>query len=119
MTPAARAAMADHEEPTVAGAPAGEAATERVGIVGAGKLGTALARAALAAGYEVAIASSGAADRIALTVDVLAPGTIASTVDEVVEFAVVMVLAVPAHRFRESPCPNNTPQRISSSCSSS
>jgi 8-hydroxy-5-deazaflavin:NADPH oxidoreductase len=103
MTPAAIAAMADHEEPTVAGAPAGEAATERVGIVGAGKLGTALARAALAAGYEVAIAGSGAADQIALTVDVLAPGAVPSTVDQVLEFADVIVLAVPAHRFRELP----------------
>ncbi len=86
-----------------ADAPAEAAAAERVGIVGAGKLGTALARAALAAGYEVAVASSGPAERIALSLDVLAPGAVASTVEEVVDFADVIVLAVPAHRFRQLP----------------
>ena len=103
MSRAATVATASHDEPTAAAEPFGAATTQRVGIVGAGKLGTALARAALGAGYEVAIASSGAADRIALTVDVLAPGAVASTVDEVLDFADVIVLAVPAHRFRELP----------------
>jgi predicted dinucleotide-binding enzyme len=63
----------------------------------------ALARAALAAGYEVAVAGSGPAERIELSVDVLAPGAIASTVERVVEFADVILLAVPTHRFRELP----------------
>ena len=79
------------------------ATTERVGIVGAGKLAMAVARAAVAAGYDVAVASSGLAERIALSVDVLAPGAVASTLGEVVDFADVIVLAVPAHRFRELP----------------
>ncbi len=63
----------------------------------------ALARAALASGYEVAMASSGPAERIALSVDVLAPGAVASTIEEVVDFADVIVLAVPTHRFRQLP----------------
>ena len=79
------------------------AATKRVGIVGAGKLGLTLARAAVAAGYEVAVASSGPSERIALSVDVLAPGAVASTVEGLVDSADVIVLAVPAHRFRELP----------------
>ena len=98
---------APHDKPSVgsaaAAAPTDLAATERVGIVGAGKLGMALARAALAAGYEVAVASSGSPERIALSADVLAPGAVASTVEDVVASADVIVLAVPAHRFRELP----------------
>ena len=75
----------------------------RLGIVGAGKLGTTLARAAIAAGYDVAISASGPADDIALTVDVLAPGAVAATTEEVVRHADIIVLAVPMHRFRELP----------------
>jgi predicted dinucleotide-binding enzyme len=75
----------------------------RLGIVGAGKLGTTIARAAVAAGYDVAVSGSGRADDIALTVDVLAPGARAVATEEVVGHADVIVLAVPAHRFRELP----------------
>jgi predicted dinucleotide-binding enzyme len=75
----------------------------RLGIVGAGKLGTTLARAAIAAGYDVAISGSGTADNIALTVDVLAAGAHAAITDEVVRHADIIVLAVPTHRFRELP----------------
>ena len=74
-----------------------------LGIVGAGKFGTTLARAAVAAGYDVAISGSGSADDIALTVDVLAPGATAATTEDVVRHADVIVLAVPTHRFRELP----------------
>ena len=75
----------------------------QLGIVGAGKFGTTLARAAIAAGYDVAISGSGPADDIALTVDVLATGAHAATTAEVVRHADIIVLAVPMHRFRELP----------------
>jgi predicted dinucleotide-binding enzyme len=80
-----------------------EATESRLGIVGAGKIGTAIARAAIAGGYDVAISGSGGADRIELIVEVLAPGAHAVTTDEVVRHADLIVLAVPMHRFRELP----------------
>jgi 8-hydroxy-5-deazaflavin:NADPH oxidoreductase len=75
----------------------------RLGIVGAGKFGTTLARAAVAAGYDVAISGSGPADDIALTIGVLAPGARAATTADVVRGSDIIVLAVPTHRFRELP----------------
>jgi predicted dinucleotide-binding enzyme len=78
------------------------AATDhRLGIVGAGKAGTAIARAAVAGGYDVAISGSGSAERIELIVEVLAPGARALSTDEVVTYADLIVLAIPIHRFRE------------------
>ena len=75
----------------------------RLGIVGAGKIGTAIARAAVAGGYDVAISGSGAVERIELIVEVLAPGAHAVTTDGVVRHGDMVVLAVPMHRFREFP----------------
>jgi predicted dinucleotide-binding enzyme len=80
-----------------------DGAEARLGIVGAGKIGTAIARAAVAGGYDVAISGSGAAERIELIVDVLAPGAHAVTTEDAVLFADLIVLAVPMHRFRELP----------------
>ena len=74
-----------------------------LGIVGAGKAGTTIARAAITAGYDVAMSGSGPAERIAVIVDVLAPGARAVSTDEVVRHADLIVLAVPMHRFRELP----------------
>jgi predicted dinucleotide-binding enzyme len=78
-----------------------EAAHRRLGIVGAGKAGTAIARAAVARGYDVGISGSGPAERIDLVVEVLAPGARTLSTDEVVRFADLVVLAIPMHRFRE------------------
>jgi hypothetical protein len=66
-------------------------------------MGMALARAGVAAGYEVAVAGSGPSDGIALTVEVLAPGATPATVAEAADFADLIVLALPTHRFRELP----------------
>lgn len=80
-----------------------EVRAEHLGIVGAGKLGTTVARAAIAAGYDVAMSGSGSSDDIALTVEVLAPGARAVTTEEVADYANIIILAVPTHRFRELP----------------
>jgi 8-hydroxy-5-deazaflavin:NADPH oxidoreductase len=73
----------------------------RLGIVGAGKAGTAIARAAVAGGYDVAISGSGPTERIELIVEVLAAGARALTTEEVVRHAGLIVLAIPLHRFPE------------------
>lgn len=74
-----------------------------LGILGAGKVGTVLARLALAADHRVLISASGAADRIALIVDVLAPGAEPRTTPEVIAEADLVILALPLSRVRDLP----------------
>lgn len=74
-----------------------------IGIIGAGKLGITLARIARHYGFQVNIAGSGDASKIALTAQVLAPGTKPMSSKDVAKHSDVIVLALPLGKFRTLP----------------
>ena len=75
----------------------------RIGILGAGKLGTVLGQLATKAGYHVYIAGSGDTEKIALTTDILVPGAIASTSKDTASLADIIILALPLSRYKDLP----------------
>ena len=75
--------------------------TDSVGIIGAGRLGQAMARTALRAGRSVVIANSRGPESLASVVSALGDGVSAGTVDEAASAGIVAV-AVPWDRVPEA-----------------
>lgn len=66
-----------------------------VGIFGAGKVGTALARLLVASGYDVLMSGSPRQTALDLLVSVVAPGARVASPDELVAASDVIIIAVP------------------------
>lgn len=75
----------------------------RIGILGAGKLGLALAKLGAEAGYEVWIASRKPAEKNALAVEILAPGAKVKNVSEILAEMPVILLAIPLSNYPSIP----------------
>ena len=72
----------------------------KLSVLGVGRVGSAIARAAVAAGYDVAVASSGPAADIALLTEVVIPGARAMDAAEASRHGDIVVVAVPLHKHR-------------------
>src|SRR5580704_11999199 len=71
----------------------------RIVVLGAGHVGPVIARMALDAGFEVAIATSGSPASLELITQVVMPGVEARWAADAVAAADMVVLAIPLHRF--------------------
>jgi 8-hydroxy-5-deazaflavin:NADPH oxidoreductase len=71
-----------------------------IGILGAGRVGSAIARTALTAGYAVNISGSGPGSDIDLLVDIVVPGARAMSAADAVANADLVIVAVPLHKYR-------------------
>jgi predicted dinucleotide-binding enzyme len=72
---------------------------QRIAVLGTGHSGPVIARAAIAAGYQVSIAASGHPESIALIAQVLVPGAEPRWAADAVKNSDIVVLALPLHKF--------------------
>lgn len=70
----------------------------KLGIIGAGRVGAAIARTAMTAGYDVAIAASGPASDIELLTELITPGATAMDAAGAAAHGDIVIVAVPLHK---------------------
>lgn len=75
----------------------------RIGIIGAGRIGGALAERLVGAGHEVAVSNSRGPETLASLVEGLGERGRAATVADAARFGDVVVVAIPMGRYRELP----------------
>lgn len=71
----------------------------RIAVLGAGHVGPVIARLALDAGFEVAVATSGNPESLELIAQIVMPGVEVRWAADAVAAADMVVLAIPLHRF--------------------
>lgn len=71
----------------------------RIAVLGAGRVGSAMARVTVEAGYDVSMSASGDPQKLALIAQILTPGAEPLWAAEAIERADVVMLAIPLHRF--------------------
>jgi len=79
---------------------------DRLGILGAGKLGTAVARLAVDAGRQVLMADERTTPMIELIVSTVAPGARLVSKDEMLASSDIVLLAIPYSRLTELDLPS-------------
>ncbi len=75
----------------------------KIGIIGAGRLGTALARVSARSGYDVALINSRGPESLKLQLQIILPGVKAMDIHELVKWADIIILAVPLRQYRTLP----------------
>lgn len=75
----------------------------RMGIIGSGPIGSAIARLAVAAGYEALLSNSRGPESLTELIDELGPLAQAGTSSEAAVFGEIPVLAVPLGAYRDLP----------------
>jgi len=76
-------------------------AANRLAVLGSGHVGPVIARLAIKAGYQVAIATSGDPEDIELITELVIPGAQPRWASDAVAGADVVVLAIPLHRLAD------------------
>ncbi|HSW96952.1 MAG TPA: NAD(P)-binding domain-containing protein [Candidatus Saccharimonadales bacterium] len=71
-----------------------------IGIIGAGRLGAAVGKQALKAGYAVTIANSQNPESLTLILNILLPGAKAAKVKDLIFRSDIIILAIPLNKYK-------------------